>query len=462
MEIPVETEKAGGAIDASIDAAPSATDDELHTPLLALYGLRLFGKPPPFSRRQWRVFGITATAGFFDNYDRVLLSLALKQVQQGLGVAEARLGAMLSTIRLGYLFSLIITPFADVFGRRRLLLYTIVGYTIFTGASALAPSEAYFVACQIVARAFAGAEGTVALVILIEEVGAGVRGWAVGYLGALTAVGGGLAAGVFAFVNVIPFGWRGLFAVALVPLLLIIPLRRALPESHRFEREKLLGLRPTNVMQPLAALFRSYPSRLSMLISVCFLSNMGASSAGAFLPKYLQEAHHWGPGQVSSMFIFAGALGILGNIVAGRMSDRLGRRTMGGVFLFLAPVFAMLVYTTAGNWVIPWWILELFFDTASGTILAAYSAELFPTSYRSTAGSALSVAGTTGGALGLFLESIFYGVTGSHWIAIRYLTVFWMVSPIIVFAFFPETAGRELEEISPEDAASAAPPALIR
>jgi len=39
---------------------------------------------------------------------------------------------MLSTIRLGYLLSLMITPFADVFGRRRLLLYTIVGYTIFT------------------------------------------------------------------------------------------------------------------------------------------------------------------------------------------------------------------------------------------------------------------------------------------------------------------------------------------
>jgi len=52
---------------------------------------------------------------------------------------------------------------------------------------------------------------------------------------------------------------------------------------------------------------------------------MGANSAGAFLPKYLQESHHWGPGQVSSLFTFAGALGILGNIIAGRMSDRFGR-----------------------------------------------------------------------------------------------------------------------------------------
>jgi putative MFS transporter len=105
--------------------------------------------------------------------------------------------------------------------------------------------------------------------------------------------------------------------------------------------------------------------------------------------------------------------------------------------------------------------LDLFFDTASATILAAYSAELFPTSYRSTAGSALSVAGTAGGALGLFLESVLYGVTGSHWIAIRYLTAFWMISPIIIFIFFPETAGRELEDISPE-AAGAASPVMIR
>ncbi len=460
MGTPVNRESDPGAIEPTIDAPVSPSGDEQHTPLLALYGLRLFGKPPPFTRRQWRVFGIAATAGFFDNYDRALLSLALKQIQQGLGIAEARLGGMLSSIRLGYLFSLMVTPFADVFGRRRLLLYTIVGYTLFTGLSALAPSRAYFVTCQVFARALAGAEATVALVILTEEVAAGVRGWAVGYLGALVLVGYGLAAGVFAFVNVIPFGWRGLFAIALVPLVLIVPLRRALPESQRFEREKLAGVRPTNVLQPLVALFRSHPGRLSMLTSVQFLAQMGGNSAGAFLPKYLQEAHHWRPGQVSSLFVFAGALGILGNIVAGRMSDRVGRRRLGGAFLFLAPVFAMLVYTTGGNWVILFWILQLFFDTASSTILSAYGTELFPTAYRSTAGSALTVAGTAGGALGLFFEGILYGVTGSHWISIRYLTISWMLSPIIVFTFFPETAGRELEEISPDAKLAASTPAI--
>ena len=142
--------------------------------------LGLLGRTPPFTRRQRRVFWIASTAGFFDKYDRALLSLALKQIQAGLEIAESHLGAMLSVIRLGYLLSLLLTPFADVFGRRRLLLYTVIGYTLFTGLSAVAPGARTFVMFQIVARAFAGAEATVALVIVAEEVDAAHRGWAIG------------------------------------------------------------------------------------------------------------------------------------------------------------------------------------------------------------------------------------------------------------------------------------------
>ncbi|HEY6420620.1 MAG TPA: MFS transporter [Candidatus Binataceae bacterium] len=411
--------------------------------------LGLLGRTPPFTQRQRRVFWIASTAGFFDQYDRALLSLALKQIQAGLKIAEAHLGAVLSVIRLGYLLSLLLTPFADVFGRRRLLLYTVMGYTLFTGLSALAPGERTFVAFQIIARAFAGAEAAVAMVIVAEEVDAAHRGWAIGLLSAVSSVGYGLAAIVFAFVNVIPYGWRGLYAIALVPLLLIIPLRRVLPESARFEKEKLEGLRPLKVWEPLAQLYSAYPRRLMMMLSIAFLASMGGNASGFLFPKFLQDAHHWSPGNVSSLFLFGGALGILGSIVAGRMSDRYGRRVMGAAFLFLAPLLTIWMYTAPGWSIVPAWILEIFFDVASSTILNAYSAELFPTSYRSTAGSALAVAGTTGGALGLFFEGVLFNLTGSHARAVCYLTVFWIIAPAIMW-FFPETSGRELEEISPE------------
>ena len=188
--------------------------------------LGMLGRTPPFTKRQRRVFWIASTAGFFDQYDRALLSLALKQIQAGLKIAESQLGSVLSIIRLGYLLSLLMTPFADVFGRRRLLLYTVFGYTIFTGLIAIAPDARAFVAFEIIARAFAGAEAAIAMVIVAEEVDAAYRGWAIGLLGAVSNIGYGLAAIVFAFINVIPYGWRGLYAIALLPLVLIIPLRR--------------------------------------------------------------------------------------------------------------------------------------------------------------------------------------------------------------------------------------------
>ena len=412
------------------------------------YHFGLFGRTPPFTPRQWRVFLIATTAGFFDQYDVALLSLALKQIQKGLKIAESQVGALLSMIRLGYLLSLLITPLADLFGRRRLLLYTIVGYTIFTGLSAIAPSARSFVLCQVLSRAFAGAETTIAVVILVEEIDAQYRGWSVGLFTAISSVGYGIAALVFSMINIIPYGWRGLYALALVPLILIIPLRRVLPESRRFEGETKAE-RPSNLLAPFVSLIRAYPGRLMMLLAVSFLGAMGGNAAGEFFPKFLQEAHGYTPGNVTTLFFVGGGLGILGNIVAGRLSDRFGRRFIGALFMFLAPLLTIWIYTANSFTIAPAWTIELFFDMASTTIMRSFGTELFPTSYRSTAGSALTVAGTTGGALGLLLESVLYRMTGSHWVAIRYLTVFWMIAPALLLTF-PETAGRELEDISPE------------
>jgi putative MFS transporter len=406
---------------------------------------------PPFNPREWRVFWISTTAGYFDSYDGALLSLALRQIQQGLRIAEASLGPILSVIRLGYLGALLIAPYADVVGRRRLLLSTIIGYTLFTGLSAIAPDARSFVIAQTLARAFSGAEATVSLVILAEEVDAAVRGWAIGLQGALSITGYGMAAIVFAFITVFPYGWRGLYALALAPLLLIIPLRRMLPESRRFEREQASGESAQSIFEALTALFRSHPARISMVLAVWFLFALGLAPAGAFLPKFLQEIHHWSPGQVSGVYVFGGAIGILGNIVAGRISDSFGRRTMGIAFTFAAPVGSLALYSVGdGAALVACWIGWLFCDQAATTIINAFGTELFPTSQRAAAGSALLVARYGGGAIGLWFEGLLYGVTGGHWSAIRYLMVAGFAAALVMLIFFPETAGRELEAIAPE------------
>jgi len=97
------------------------------------------------------------------------------------------------------------------------------------------------------------------------------------------------------------------------------------------------------------------------MLSIAFLSSMGGNAAGFLFPKFLQEAHHWSPGNVSSLVFFGGAFGIIGSIVAGRMSDRYGRRVMGAAFMILAPLLTIWMYTATGRSIVPAWILETFF-----------------------------------------------------------------------------------------------------
>ena len=138
-----------------------------------------------------------SAVGFFESYDLYLMALNLKQIQQELGIGEASLGLMLSFVRSGAFLALLIVPFADRFGRRRVLLATIVGYTVMTTLTALAPNAETFVALQFLARAFAVAEALLATVVIVEEFAPENRAWGIGAAAAIQACGSGFAALMF-------------------------------------------------------------------------------------------------------------------------------------------------------------------------------------------------------------------------------------------------------------------------
>ncbi len=142
-------------------------DDRAYVPRWLRYAPFL-GRPPALTRRQWRVLGLVAAASLFDQYDLGLFSLALKQIQTELGIAEERLGLLGAIVIFGALPSSLLALAADRFGRRRLLLVTIVAYTLLTGATAFAPNAESFVALQFLARTFITAEIVLAMVVVAE------------------------------------------------------------------------------------------------------------------------------------------------------------------------------------------------------------------------------------------------------------------------------------------------------
>ena len=258
--------------------------------------------------------------------------------------------------------------------------------------------------------------------VIAEEFDAEHRGWGIGALGALHACGAGLAALAFAFVDVLPFGWRALYAVGLVPLLLVAFLRRTLPETDRFDalaRERGESPRATPPIAP---------------ASTWCGAIRGASPCSP--PRYSPSRWRWArrssSRRSSSRTCTAGARAavaalepsaaasspIVGNPFAGWLSDRRGRRPVT-VALHAGVVLAIVrFYTLPGALAAPFWIPMIFGFMGTQVTLAAYGAELFPTSVRSTASGAREIFKTGGAVAGLALVSLLFGVAGSNWLAI--------------------------------------------
>ena len=428
------------------------TDPEVRSKRPGWYRITWFlGRPPELSDRQWKVLGLVAIVSLFEQYDLYLFSLNLKQIQTDLAISEGSLGWLGSLVRAGALLAIPLTLAADRLGRRRLLLATVVGYTLLTGATAFAPSTTSFVALQFLARAFAVAETLIAVVVIAEEFPPAHRGWGIGALGAIQACGAGLAAIAFGFVDVLPHGWRDLYLVGLGPLVAVAYWRRTLPETQRFaalQREQGESLRAAPTWEPMRRLLVGHPRRILALLAVVALAGVAFAPAGFFAPKYLQDVHGWTPGSVALLNLFGGMFAIIGNPLAGWLSDRFGRRPIASLFSSGFTVATLAFYGLAGFIAPAFWVLLIFTMMGSEVTLSAFGTEMFPTAQRTTASGLRSGVRELGGVAGLGLVSVLFGVLGSNWLAISALALAALGIPLIVWLAFPETARRSLEEIS--------------
>ncbi len=408
---------------------------------------------PGSDLRQVRLLRVLGAANLVDNYDIAILGLALPQIQLGLGLADDQLGAVSAVIRLGVIPAVIFSALADGVGRRILLLFTILGFTLFTALTSLAQTPGQFITLQFLARAFIATESILAVVVIAEELDAQTRGWGIGVLGAMGAMGHGVASLVFASVNILPFGWRAMYLLGVAPLLLLAWFRRSLKETHRFEAHRRSRRRSYNwreALRPFHNLVRMYPGRLLAICCALFPVPFLFEASGLFASKTLQQVHHYTPANVTLLYLTVGVAAPIGNIVAGVLSDRFGRKWILVAGLLLNAGAVATFYNADGFWVPLAWSLMVFSIMLVNVLFSALGAELFPTSYRSTASGVRAVIVTLGAALGLFIEGRLFTRFGSHGAAITAMLLTAPLAPMIVLLFLPETARRELEEISPE------------
>jgi MFS family permease len=365
------------------------------------------------------------------------------------GLSGTTLGVGLAIIRLASLGAMPLAALADRHGRRRVLLGTVTAGLAVTAIAALSPGYWWFVALFALARPLLSTTNALDAVVAAEETETRDRAKAI----ALVTAGYGIGAGLNALVRGVAgegLGFRGLFALALVPLAATPLLARKLEEPDRYQRLRVAADPAAAQPRVLGRIRADLRPRLRLLAVLAFAIAFVTGPANTFLFVYAENALGMSRSATAAMFLVAGPVGLAGLLLGRWATDTLGRRRCAGGTQAVVALACMLTYSGSRPAVVAGYLLGILAASAYGPSFGALSAELFPTSVRATvAGWLFGVAGVVGAVTGLVAFGRLADVLASfHGAAV--LVAAPVVLASLLFARLPETRGRELEQTAPE------------
>jgi MFS family permease len=366
------------------------------------------------------------------------------------GLSGTTLGIGLAIVRLASLASLPLAALADRHGRRRMLLSCVTGGLAVTALAALSPGYWWFVALFALGRPLLSATNAVAVVVAAEETETRDRAKAI----ALMTAGYGIGAGLTALIRGVAggeLGFRGLFALALVPLAAMPLLARRLEEPDRYQRlratadPELAAARPA-VLGRVRAELRP---RLRLLAVLAFSIAFVTGPMNTFLFVYAENALGMSRSTTAAMVLAAGPIGLAGLVIGRWAADRLGRRVTAAGTQAVVALAGMLTYSGSRTAVAAGYLLAILVASAYAPAFGALGSELFPTSVRATVAGWLVAAGVVGAVAGLVTFGLLTDALDSFSTA-AVLICAPVVLTCALFARLPETRGLELEQSAPD------------
>jgi MFS family permease len=279
------------------------------------------------------------------------------------------------------------------------------------------------------------------LVMLAEEMSRESRAKSVGYVAIASSVGSGAAVVALPLADVFESGWRLLYALSLAWLPVAFVLQRQLHETGRFLRVQSM---------PDAAAARVSRSRLTTQIAAAFLTSIFVGAASVYLVNYLRDVRNYDAVGVSMFTIVTALPAGLGILLGGRIADVRGRRLMGAVTLACGTALVATSFAISGA---AMWIVEIIGGVLLGMAfpaLGVYRGEMFPTARRGTGAATVTASNLIGGSVGLIAAGYLLDSGWSYARVMGTLATAPILVALLVIMSFPETAHRELEDITPD------------
>ena len=381
-------------------------------------------------------------AWLFDAMDVGMLSFVIAALHKEWQLSTVEMGWIGSVSSIGMAVGAILFGMmADRFGRKAILILTLLVFSIGSGISAFATGYGIFLVLRFIIGAGLGGELPVASTLVSESVPVEKRGRSVVLLESFWAAGWLLAAIISYFVMPI-WGWRvAIFATGLAGLYAFY-FREGIHESRAFKKVARPGL-----IKTLTTLWRPpYVRSTLMLWIVWFMVVFSYYGMFLWLPSVMVLK---GFSLINSFgYVLIMTLAQLpGYFVAAWLIEKWGRKTVLSLFLLgtagsalgfgMAASLPMLL--TAG-------MLLSFFNLGAWGALYAYSPEQYPTIVRSSGSGMAAGSGRIGGIVGPLLVGHLLGANWSVTGIFGIFTASILIAIIAIIFLGKETMGVKLAD----------------
>jgi SHS family lactate transporter-like MFS transporter len=278
-----------------------------------------------------------------DAFDFFLLTFILKDIAAEFHADIAKVAqAIVLTLAARPLGALVFGRLADHYGRRPILMIDVGLYSVLALASAFAPTLWIFLGLRFLFGFAMGGEWGIGASLALETIPIKSRGVVSGILQEGYPTGYFLAA--LANLALPYIHWRGMLMLSVLPALLIIYIRRKVPESPAWEAQKRAGVATR------ASFLQSVKGRWPLLIYVVLLMtcfNFFSHGTQDLYPTFLKVQHKFSPGMVTACTLALNVGAILGGLIFGALSERIGRRRAIVLAALLAlPVIPLWAFST--------------------------------------------------------------------------------------------------------------------
>lgn len=309
------------------------------------------------------------------------------------GLSGSALGVGLAVLRLASLAALPLNSWADRSGRVRVVRVLASAGLLVTALASLSPSYWFFVACFAVARPLLSAVGTLVQVLTVELHPPARR---LHYL-ALLAAGAGFGAGLSSVLHGLirgPNSFRWLFLLALVPLLLLVPRLKRIPEPLTHD--------PSAPLARLGSVPRALRGKVAILAVAAFVVGAITGPANGFAFVYGEGVLNLRPRFVALVVLLSALTGLAGLALSRSLGARWGRRLTAGLGAVATAVTSTFAYS-GGRWAFTFgYLVGVMAAGLHAPAMSALATESFAPHRRATAMGWIAVSGVLGATAGLF------------------------------------------------------------